>query len=199
MRARQASYTVVDFETTGSVRGFRDEPWQIGLVDVRSGVVCPKTAYGSLLNVGRRPFNPHVPGRHGQVREALRAAPALASLWCDLQSRLLGRPLVAHNAATERKMLADTFPLHRFGPWIDTLALARHAYPSLASHRLEEVIHQLGLVAAVDALCPNRTWHDALYDAVAAARLLQHLLNLPGWRSVSVEALQAPSPRMRRK
>ena len=71
--AKDARLVAVDFETTGSVRGHPDQPWQIGLVEVRAGTVAPETAHDALLNVGDRPFNPHAPGRHGLLREELAA------------------------------------------------------------------------------------------------------------------------------
>jgi hypothetical protein len=30
--AREARFSVIDFETTGAVPGFRVEPWQVGVV-----------------------------------------------------------------------------------------------------------------------------------------------------------------------
>lgn len=189
MQARTAICTALDFETTGSVPGYRNEPWQLGLIEIHAGELAADSAFDSLLRVGKRPFNPHAPGRHGERRMEIAAAPTLTCLWPRLQPVLTGRPLVAHNASTERRMLGDTFPMHRFGPWIDTLALARYTFPGLASYSLEQVVGHLGLTANVDALCPGRTWHDAFYDAVAGACLLQHVLHLPGWESVTVETL----------
>lgn len=191
MRVRDVICTAVDFETTGSVRGYRDEPWQIGLVDVRGGAFAADTQFTSLLNVGDRPFNPHAPGRHGQRREEIAAAPPLASLWPVLRERLVGRALVAHNAATERKMLRGCFPMHRFGPWIDTLALSRYAFPHLASHALADVVDHLGLADRANSACPGLTWHDALYDAVASALVLETILDLPTWQNVSTESLSS--------
>jgi DNA polymerase-3 subunit epsilon len=175
----QLSVTVLDFETTGVVPGYRNEPWQIGLVDVRDGELDAASLDGHWLRVGDRPFNRHAPGRHGQLRDTLREAATLHDLWPDLAPRLTGRPLVAHNVATERAVLAAAFPLHRFGPWIDTLDLARRAWPGLRSYALEDLVATLGFGEAVSRLCPGMEPHDARYDAVAAALLLCHLLLKP--------------------
>lgn len=198
MQAREASCTALDFETTGSVSGYRNEPWQIGIVELQRGAIAPGTTVESLLRVGERPFNPHAPGRHGELRRQIAAAPTLTSLWSRLHPLLLGRPLIAHNVSTEKRMLSDCFPLHRFGPWIDTLPLSRYAFPHLSSHSLQHIIESLNLTADLDQLCPDRTWHDALYDAAASARLLQYLLSLPGWQTVTVQTLSqitSSSPR----
>lgn len=187
--AARACLTVLDFETTGAVAGYPVEPWQVGAVRMRGGRVCAVETFESLLRVGERPFNPRAPGRHAQLRAELAVAPAPAELWPELAGWVAGVPLVAHNVGTERGVLARMAPLHRFGPWIDTLALTRHAFPGLASKALDDVTEALGLTARVAALCPGRGAHDALYDAVACGVLLEHLLALPGWERVTVEAL----------
>ena len=183
--------TSIDFETTGSVPGFRVEPWQIGLFSVGPEPFSCENVSGSWLRIdARRPFNRHAPGRHAQLRDVLADSPTLPELLPELTPLLIGRPLIAHNAGTERSMLADAFPMHRFGPWIDTLQLARRAWPGMASYALEDLVPAFGLDAAVSALCPG-DWepHDARYDAVAAAVLLRHLLSQPGWDRLGLDDL----------
>ena len=194
MKARDTLITVIDFETTGEVEGFPNQPWQVGMVLFRDGTVRTETAFESLLRVGERPFNPYAPGRHSQLRAAIAAAPRPDDLWPTLSPWLLDRCLVAHNVAAEKRCLADAFPLHRLGPWIDTLALARLAFPAMPSHQLEDLLPALGLAEQVRRLCPGRQPHDALYDAVACACLLEFLLHLPGWEDASVEALSRVRP-----
>ena len=187
--ARAACFAVLDFETTGAVAGYPVEPWQLGIVRVRQGQVRAQESFESLMHVGDRPFNPRAPGRHAVLREALAVAPTPGELWPELASWVTGVPLVAHNAGTERTMFNKLAPLHRLGPWVDTLLLVRRAYPGLASKALEDVVAALGLDARVRALCPGREAHDALYDAFACAAVLEHFLGLPGWERVTVEAL----------
>ena len=55
--------------------------------------------------------------------------------------------------------------------------------------RLEDVVAALKLQPRLDALIAGRAPHDALYDAVACALLLEHFLALPGWEQVTVRAL----------
>ena len=188
--ARDARFVALDFETTGSVAGWDVEPWQLGLVEVVGGEVRPDTAYESWLRVDAdRPFNPHAPGRHGQMRDTLAEAPSLAELYGDLDARFAGAVLVAHNVGTERTMLRRAFPMMDMGPWLDTLKLVRRFHPELPTGSLEHVIDDLGLRGKVDAACPGRTCHDALYDAVACAVLLGYFLSLPGWENVPLQAL----------
>ena len=187
--ACHARFSVIDFETTGAVAGYRIEPWQVGVVSVEQGVVQGETQYESLFRVGDRPFNVRAPGRHALLRDQLALAPTPSEVLPELVQRLSHAPVVAHNIGTERNQLRAMAPLHTFGPWIDTLKLTRNAYPALESKSLEDVIDVLGLRLRVEALCPGRDSHDALYDAVACAVLLEHFLSLPGWERVTVEAL----------
>lgn len=182
-----ADITVLDFETTGSVHGFPSEPWQIGMVTLNGGRVDIATACESLIRVDvNRPFNPHAPGRHAALRNDLAIAPTPQEIWLRIKDRLTTHALCAHNVATERKVLRSLAPMHRFGPWIDTLRIARKAWPSRPSYALEDLIVILGLGPRMDELCPGRVAHDALYDAIASAVLLEHLLAQPGWDAVSI-------------
>ena len=187
--AVDAQLVALDFETTGVVNDLPSVPWQIGMAFVERGRVAETHHFSRLLNPGKRPFNPYVPGRHAILRDELAEAPTLAGIWPELAPWLGGRPVIAHNVATERTVLADAFPLHDFGPWIDTLGLARLAYPRLASHKLEELIPALGLGQRLTTLCPGLAPHDAFYDAMAAALLFEHLLAQPGWGQATIEEL----------
>ncbi|MBQ3289207.1 MAG: hypothetical protein IJH50_07345, partial [Kiritimatiellae bacterium] len=80
---------------------------------------------------------------------------------------LAGRRLVAHNIATERTILTRVAPLTPWGPWTDTLRLAKARYPRLPSYALGDLCAMFGIVPEIE----GRTWHDGLYDAVACARL----------------------------
>ena len=80
-------------------------------------------------------------------------------------------------------------PLAPFGRWFDTLRLVRRFWPTLKSYTLGDLVRTFGLQARVDALCPDRTWHDALYDACAGAALFAHVLHVAGWDVVRGEAV----------
>ena len=200
-----ATLTAIDFETTGSVPGWPNEPWQIGLYEftlpaspdgqtpspsgqtafgqrglgrgapaARGASEAPPRLFTSLLRVAPdRPFNRYAPGRHALLRHEIAAAPSLPELWEELAPRLRGRPLVAHNAGTERTILRAAAPLDRLGPWIDTLSLARTILPGRTSYALEDLAPSLGLAPTIDTLVPSLAPHDALYDAVACGELLR--------------------------
>ena len=183
------AYAAIDFETTGSVAGYPVEPWQIGVVRVAPGE--EPDCWESLLRIGDRPFHPRAPGRHAAIRDRLERAPILMDRLADLRARCGGIPLVAHNTATERSCLRGV-PMERFGPWIDTLKLARAAWPDLASHKLEDLLTRFGLMETLRRRFPDREPHDALFDAYGSHLLLAFLLAQPGWEAVELEVLVSP-------
>ena len=120
------------------------------------GTVAPSYAnarYGSSeRRKSGRPFSPRAPGRWAELRDSLADAPSFMEAWPDLAERLVGHPLVAHNAATERTILEKRAPLTPFGPWNDTLALVRARWPRLPSYSLGDLIATFGLTERVDDL-----------------------------------------------
>jgi DNA polymerase III subunit epsilon len=187
MLIRETTLTVLDFETTGSVPGFDTEPWQVAAVVLKNGRVDPSQTFESLVRVDiNRPFNAYAPGKHHKLREEIAAAPEVPAVWKKLEGWVAGRPLAAHNVATEKKFLRQMAPMHHFGPWIDTLVLARQAWPKAPSHKLEDLIAGLKLKARVREIRPTGEAHDALYDAVACAVLLEYLLAQPGWENLKI-------------
>lgn len=141
-------FAAIDFETTGYENGERNEPWQLGLALVRDGAVVETREwfFGTALTPDAQP---------------------IFDQWDDFSPHLVGRRLVAHNIATERTILTRLAPLTKWGPWVDTLKLARVRYPKLPSYALGDLCAMFGCAPDI----PGRTWHDALFDAVACANL----------------------------
>ena len=188
-KANELSITVLDYESTGTVSGLPAEPWQIGCVYLENGRMNSATLYESLLRVGPRPFSPYAPGRHHQLRREIAAAPTPQENWTVLQRHLLNRPLCAHNVGTEKKFTRQTAPLHRFGPWIDTLRLSRAVWPNACSYDLENLCNTLNLKPRAETLLPGRDYHDALFDACCGALLLEYILALPAWGQLTLDEL----------
>ena len=148
-------FAAIDFETTGFENGATNEPWQLGIAVVRGGEI-----------VETREFFFDVEGAPARAHEA-DALGTLQSSFETWQPHLAGRRLVAHNIATERTILTRVAPLTPWGPWTDTLRLAKARYPRLPSYALGDLCAMFGIVPELE----GRTWHDGLYDAVACARL----------------------------
>ena len=145
-------FAAIDFETTGYENGATNEPWQLGVALVRDGEIVETREFFFRTSL--------TPERD-----------TLMDQWADWQPFLAGRRLVAHNIATERTILTRVAPLTKWGPWTDTLKLAKARYPKLPSYALGDLCEMFGFVPQFD----GRTWHDGLYDAIACANLARFL------------------------
>jgi len=142
------SFVALDFETTAYAGCGGNDPWQLGVAVVEGGAVVETREwfFGTPLTPDFEP---------------------VMAQWESFAPYLEGRPLVAHNIATERTILRRIAPLTKWGPWTDTLRLAKARYRALPSYRLGDLCDMFGVAPAIS----GRTWHDALYDAVACANL----------------------------
>lgn len=148
-------FVAIDFETTGFDYGGTNEPWQLGVAVVSNARVTHTQEF--FFDVEGAPERAHRPDALGTLQSSFET-------WAPL---LEGRRLVAHNIATERTILTRAAPLTNWGPWTDTLRLAKARYPRLPRYTLCDLCEMFGLVPSID----GRSWHDGLFDAVACANL----------------------------
>jgi len=171
----EAAWAALDFESTGPSAGAEDEPVQVGMAVWRPAEGESFTCmFRSFI---RPPVRVTRAARkvHGIGDEQTDGSPSMTALWPEFKSRLSGAVVVAHGAGTERRFLR-AFPMHGFGPWLDTLALSRAVWPEMPDYSLGAVVGTLGLESRVRATCPGADWHDALFDAVACLALLHHCI-----------------------
>ena len=189
---RSLAFAAIDFESAGAAPGRTDVPVQVGIArwSLREGHHDP---FSSYLR-SPRPVTWAARRVHGIRDEDLADAPELLQLWPEFKARLAGTVVVAHGKGTEKRFLR-AFPGHGFGPWIDTLLLARAAWPELADHSLAALCDALGLVPAVDALAAERRWHDALRDALGSLVVLEHLVRSRELAETPLGGLLAPDTR----
>ena len=183
---RDAAWAALDFESAGAARGRTDEPVQVGMAVWRAGELGD--FFRSYIHAPVR-VTPAARAVHGIGEENLADAPAMTALWPEFKARLAGSVVVAHGAGTEKRFLR-AFPLHGFGPWIDTLNLARALLPDLPDHALGTVVEACGLEDEVRRLCPQLDWHDALFDAVASLVFLRHAVEVLGLAGARVGQLR---------
>ena len=189
MKLGEVEIVAIDFETTGSVKCQENIPWQLGCARIRNGRVLEGETLSIYLKVPREHhFNPYTPGRWAEMRDVLAERSCIVEEWPRLEPWLTGHLLAAHNVPVERSMLSRYFPLHQFGPWIDTLRIARRAFPSLPCKSLSELLDAFSLAERVRVLCPSLAPHDACYDAVGCACLLEYFMSLPGWKEAELDA-----------
>ena len=186
---RHCHFTAIDFESAGATRGKTDSPVQVGLASwsVDDG------HHGSFVSYLQtdQPIQWSARKIHGIGPAQLKEAPPLLGLWPELKSRLAGAAVVAHGKGTEKRFLR-AFPGHGFGPWIDTLLVSRAAWPDLTDHSLGALCASFDLTETVERLVPGRSWHDALFDAVASLVLLEHLIASHALADLAMESLLAP-------
>jgi len=194
MPKRLSSFVCFDFETTGWSTENPSLPWQIGIARFSGPNFENVTLFDSLLHVPEEQvFNPYAPGRWAKLRTELSQAPALLDFWPRIHAFIsTSDAAVAHHTATERGILNDFFPCGSHScPWLDTVTIARVAYPGLPDYKLENLLPNLYLTPILQQLCPGRQAHDALYDAVACGVLLRHILSFAPWNTADAATLSA--------
>lgn len=186
----EAEWAAIDFESTGSAPGQGDEPVQIGIAVARGEMLAPENFFRSFVRPDAR-LTQAASAVH-RIRQCdVENAPPLVSLWPEIKERLSGAVILAHGAGTERRFLR-AFPMHGFGPWVDTLVLARAFLPGLPDHSLASVVGACGAEGALRDACPGLDWHDALFDATACLVILRHFVEAFGLGSHAVGELASP-------
>lgn len=182
--AQQATYLVLDTETTG-IEAPEHKAVEVAAVLVKNGQIT--AAFTTYLNPGRD-IPPAASGVHGLTLEDVQDAPTLEETlpWLNgLASK--ADALVAHNAPFDRSMLPGLVSR----PWIDTLRLSRKLQPAIESHANQSLRYAMGL------RCPEADGmpaHRALSDAYVTARVLVKLLELAAAESgfpVNPEGIEA--------
>lgn len=172
----ELSFAALDFESAGERANEVGVPIQIGIAWMQGVTLEPKSFYRSYLQA-ERPVTWAAQKIHSITSHDLKDAPTLLSLWPELKARLGGRVIVAHGSGTEKRFLR-AFPLHGFGPWVDTLTLSRKILPGRASYALSDLVIELGLETEARYYLPDFRWHEALSDALASLLLLRKLIEI---------------------
>jgi DNA polymerase-3 subunit epsilon len=160
-----SSVAVIDFETTGMSPAQGDRATEVAIVLVENGRVVDR--FQSLMNAGLR-IPAFITQLTGISNAMVAAAPDAARVMADA-SRFVGNaPMVAHNAAFDRKFWVGE--LARLGlpaaqPFACTLLVSRRLYPQAPNHKLGTLVDYHHLPRTGDA-------HRALADAEMAAALL---------------------------
>lgn len=171
---RECRFAGLDFESAGERVNEAGIPVQIGIAWMTGVDPVPSSFYGSYLKADR-PVAWSAQRIHGISDDDLKGAPSLLSLWPEIKGRLEGRWIVAHGSGTEKRFLR-AFPMHGFGPWVDTLTLSRKILPGRPSYALSDLVRGFGMEEELGKMLPAFRWHEAVSDAVASLLLLKKLI-----------------------
>ncbi|MGI9241999.1 MAG: 3'-5' exonuclease [Verrucomicrobiales bacterium] len=188
--ASDLEFAAIDFESAGFRQGGTDVAVQIGIASMTPDLEIRREGFYTSYLASEQKVTWAAKKVHGISDEDLVGAPPLLQLWPEINSRLRGRCIVAHGSGTERRFLR-AFPMHGFKTWADTLTVAHAAYPEIGDHSLSGLCDRLDLSREVEQLCPERRWHDALYDAIASLVFLRHVLKAAG-DDLPLSSLQDP-------
>jgi DNA polymerase III subunit epsilon len=191
-RLATAEFVAVDTETNG-LGGDACELVEVGIVLVGGGELHDR--WSSLVRPSA-PLRRSIRRLTGITQEMVDGAPRLEEVLPALQPKLSGRPLVAHNASFDRRVLRQAFG--RIGldwpevPVLCTAALARALLPLQKERRLGALAAALGIEVTVA--------HRALADAETCAQVLCALYpRLCAHAGTIAEALALTAPRRRRR
>ena len=156
-------YVVFDTETPNSRN---DRMSQIGVCLVEDGEILFTHSWLVNPECGFDAFNVMLTGI---TPEMASAAPCFGELWELTLSRLFAEGvLVAHNAPFDMGVLAKCLAAYGIrwrseARYIDTVRMARRAFPAMPNHKLDTLAYHLGL---------ELERHDAGSDAFACAQIL---------------------------
>ncbi len=158
-----AEFLVVDTETNG-LAGEACELTEVGAVLVGGGELHDR--WETLVRVGT-PLSRGIQRFTGITQAMVDEAPPAEATLPELAEQLRGRVLVGHNAAFDRRVLAQAFARAELEwprpPVLCTVALARRLHPLARQRRLRPLAESLGIDVEVS--------HRALADAETCARV----------------------------
>jgi DNA polymerase III epsilon subunit-like protein len=169
-------FMVIDFEAT-TPTGHRPEPVDVAALTLRlrDGQLVETSRYTALMRPpAHAPLTRFDTEQTGITTDMLAGQPDAATVLADLDARLDQPPylLVAHNAPTEAGILYEHrahCPRLAATDFLDTVRLARHTYPQLPSHRLDVLIHHLGIPWPADR-------HRATPDVEVTAQVFRRIV-----------------------
>lgn len=159
-------FVAIDFETAN---GRRSSVCSVGIVVVRGGEVVDK--FYSLIQPKPNYYTYWTTEVHGLTRHDTDGQPTFPEVWAQIEPRIQGLPLVAHNKPFDEGCLKAVFAEY------DMEYPGYEFYCTLAASRrcLKLRSHQLHLSAAACGY-DMENHHHALADAEACAAIAMKIL-----------------------
>lgn len=160
-------FAAIDFETANNERS---SVCAVGVVIVRGGEVVER--FYSLIKPEPEYYNYWCSQVHGLCASDTDSAPVFPEVWKQIEPKIAGLPLVAHNKAFDESCLKAVFRVYQIDypdyEFYDTLCVARRVFPELPNHQLHTV------AAACGYRLENH--HNALADAEACAWIAREIM-----------------------
>jgi DNA polymerase-3 subunit epsilon len=184
MPATTPDFVVIDVETACARYS---SICQIGIVGYTDG---RETFAWETLVDPRDDFSPFNTRIHGIAAHHVAASPCYAEVHHIVDAHLAGRLTVSHSSF-DRHALAKASLVHDRDAittrWLDSVTVARRAWPDLPNHKLGTLARHLGLT--------GHRHHDALSDARAAGHVILHAIEQTG---IALVDWVAPTRRRKR-
>ena len=161
-------FAAIDFETANNERS---SVCSVGVAIVREGEILDK--FYSLIKPEPEYYNYWCSRVHGLCADDTDNAPIFPEVWAQIEPKIAGLPLVAHNKSFDESCLKAVFRVYQMDypdyEFHDTLAASRqHFGCRLPNHQLQTVAAACGYDLV--------NHHHALADAEACAVIAMRLL-----------------------
>lgn len=159
-------FAAIDFETANFERS---SVCSVGVVIVRNGEIVDR--YYSLIKPEPEYYTYPCTRVHGLTLKDTQQARVFPEVWAEIEPRIAGLPLVAHNRAFDQSCLKAVFRVYQMDypdyPFFCTLVASRKVWP--------EGRHNLDIIAARCGYDLTQH-HHALADAEACAAIALKIL-----------------------
>lgn len=161
------NFAAIDFETANYNRS---SVCSVGIVIVKNGEIVD--SFYSLIQPEPNYYNYQCSQVHGLCQEDTEDAPVFPKVWAQVEPKIEGLPLVAHNKPFDESCLKAVFRVYQMDypdyEFYDTLCVSRRVFRHLPNHQLQTVA----------AACGYRLdkHHHALADAEACAWIAREIL-----------------------
>ena len=164
------TFAAIDFETATPERS---SACAVGLVIVEDWKVVDGRAW--LIQPPGNKYKTFNTNIHGLDPSSTAASPPFAEVWREVEVKIDGRLVIAHNTAFDISVLRRSAELTGLAfaelQFACTYRLAKSTWPDRWSYRLDEMAEDFDI---------ELEHHDPLSDASAAAALAAHICNAHG-------------------
>jgi DNA polymerase-3 subunit epsilon len=161
------NFAAIDFETANKER---TSVCSVGVVIVREGEIVD--SFYSLIKPEPNYYSYWNTKVHGLTQEDTDNAPVFPDVWAQIEEKINGLPLVAHNKGFDENCLKSVFRCYQMDypdyEFHCTYQASKHAFPHAVSYKLN----------SISQLCGYRleNHHHALADAEACAWIAREIL-----------------------